>query len=271
MPAPGSAISPCGEELARESLLKPWQEHFQYLEFCWWISKTRHSFYTLGKYNLDLQTVPTFSRDKCRQTSSLISALSDWQLQYPYLPHSLVGPGEDAARTQSETFTQLRSQVFNVRLASLFGTSLSGMIFFWQLVHCGGQGRWLAATAEQCVDASLLLTDKVNQMYLDHVWSGRCMAEQVLRCQPSSAKKAGVVVTHPAQCKETRAAEGGRETLSLHCTIIHRHPMAFSVFPSHHKSTSVLLTLYSYCLLSKMVKCTETVTGKIETSKAKSA
>lgn len=95
--------------------------------------------------------------------------------------------------------------------------------------------------------------------------------EQVLRCQFSSIKKAGGVATHPAQCKETRAAEGGQETLSLHCTIIHRHPMAFSVFASPHKSTSVLLTQYSYCLLSKMVKCTETVTWKINMIKAKSA
>lgn len=105
-------------------------------------------------------------------------------------------------------------------------------------------------------------------MYLDHVWSVQCTAEQVLRCQFSSAKKAGGVVTHPARCKETRAAEGGQETLSLHCTIIRRHPMAFSVFASHHKSTSVLLTQYSYCLLSKMVKRTETVTWKIRSKQS---
>lgn len=47
--------------------------------------------------------------------------------------------------------------------------------------------------------------------------------------------------------------------------------MAFFVFTSPHKSTSVLLTQYSYCLLSKIIKCTETVTWKINMIKAKSA
>lgn len=45
-------------------------------------------------YNPDMPTVPTpFSRDKCQQKSSPVSALEDRRAVAPVLPHSLVWGG----------------------------------------------------------------------------------------------------------------------------------------------------------------------------------